>query len=187
MKIFKRILKVIAGLVALALVVGIVYVLFHLNTFMLMFGKGELKLNDYSQMERALKSSSVYTLAGTSASGSDKTLEAVSNDKAVSMKINENNGTETIAGTVDKSKLPQVDKSNINAVKAMAENYLSPFLTEDQIVGLGGYVAKEAITKGGDTSGGINISQTYGGAHVDISTDESGAISFKIVKDDSSK
>jgi hypothetical protein len=186
MKIFKLVLKVIGGIIALAIVAGIVYALIHLNAIMLIFGKGKLKLNDVSQMEKSLKSSSVYTIAGSSGSGSEKTLDVVSKDQAVAMKVTQNGSGETITGTVDQSKLPDVDISDLSAVKKMAESYLSPFLTEDQIVGLGGYAAKEAMTQG-QNANGISISQTYSGAKVDVSTDKSGAISFKIETDDSSK
>jgi hypothetical protein len=179
MRIFKRVLKIILGVLILAVVAGIVYVLIHLNAIMLAFGKGSLKLKDYAQTEKALKSSAVYTVTDSTAADGTKTFKCVSNDKAVTMQVTDKNGAETITGTVDKSNLPAVDKSDINSIKKTAETYLSPFLTEDQIIGLGGYAVKEKLT---GSSGGINISHTYDGATVDVSTDSSGNINFTITK-----
>ena len=178
MKIFRLVMKILGGILALAVVAGIIYVLTHLNMFMLMFGKGKLSLNDFSKTENALKSSSVYTVTGTSENGGQEEIDCVSKDGAVSIKVTKNGSVETITGTADRSKLPKVDKSDLNTVKKTAETYLNPFLTNDQIVGLGGNLATKVIS--GNSAGGIDITDTYGATKVVASMDGSGAISFTI-------
>lgn len=174
----KRIFKIILIVVALALTGGIIYTLIHLNAVMLMVGKGSLKLPDYAATEKAFKASSAYTVTDSSGTDGSKGMTCTSNDKAVTMQIQEKSGTETITGTVDTDKLPQVNKKDPAAIKKTAETYLKPLLTEDQIVGLAGYAMKENLAGSGNTS----LSQTYGGTTVNASKGENGKINFTITK-----
>jgi ABC-type sulfate/molybdate transport systems ATPase subunit len=157
-------------------------------------GSGKLQVNTISSIDKALTSSNqkqVYSKISQQ-TNSDGTNEAnyISNDSAVKVNVKQNtSGTETITGTVDTSQLKKIDNSksvnvtNIAEVKKQAEQYLTPFLSQDEITGLSAYVASQALTQYNNKQKEIVVTKDFDGVSVTVSSDvATNNISFEINK-----
>jgi hypothetical protein len=187
-------LIIFGGLILISLVVFI----FNYKTFMILTGSGKLNIKTISAIDQAINQ---YTNSNSSqkqiyskvseqtVSGGTKEATYISTDSAVKVNVTQNSaGKETIKGTVDTSKLKNVDVSNVNVgnitqIKNQAEQYITPFLSQDEITGLSAYVAAQTLTQYNNKQKQIVISKDFGDVNLNINADiTTNNISFELNK-----
>lgn len=168
---------------------------------MLFTGSGELNIKTISSIDHTINQTSNSNASNSSQkqiyskvseqTADDGTKEAtyISSDNAVKVIVTQNSaGDETIKCTVDTKKLENIDVSNVNIgniaqIKNQSEQYLTPFLSKDEIPGLSAYVAGQALTQYNNKQKQIVISKNFGDVSVNINTDvTTNDISFELIK-----
>lgn len=154
-------------IVAVAVILCIVFALNH-KTISLALGKGSFSLNSPQQIEKSMGDSGNFKDVKSSAG----TVTGVSNDGAVSYKVTQKGGGETVDADIDLSKLDtgSIDKSailkgNVSAIsqaKTQADKYLEPIVGKSQLPGIEAYMAAEVLKQGKANPDDIDISHKFG-------------------------
>ena len=183
-KALKIILIIFGGLILIFLVVLVL----NFKTFMIFSGAGKLNIKTISSIDKTINSGStnsetsnsnqIYSkVSAQTVSGGTNKASYISSDNAIRVDVTQDNsGAETIKGTIDTSKLKNIDISNVNVgnitqIQNQAEQYLTPFLSQDEITGLGAYLATQALSQYNDNQKQIAINKNFDGVSVKINAD----------------
>jgi hypothetical protein len=174
-------LIIFGGLILISLVVFT----FNFKTFTILSGSGELNIKNIPSIDKTISENStssnqsqIYTKVSQQiVSGKINKATYISSDNAVKIDVTQDSsGAETIKGTVDASKLKNIDVSNVNVgnitqLQNQAEQYIIPFLSKDEITGLGAYIATQAFSQYNDKQKQIIINKDFGNVFVKINAD----------------
>jgi hypothetical protein len=190
-KAFKIFLSIIFCLVILA---GILFVT-NYNTIRLATGKGNIKVNTISQVEKSLSDTGKFNSATvTSSTDQTQVLTCISKDEAIELTVTQQkNGKEMIDAKVDLKKMDfqGIDKqallngspSAIMAAKELANGYIGTLIDQNDATGIEAYLASNLLSQYKSNMTSLSVDHTFGNAHLTLKGNLSiGKINVSITK-----
>lgn len=176
-------LKIFLGIVILLLVAAGIAFALNYNTVLLFAGKGTVSVPKTSAMEKALKASDKYENVKTRTDASGNTVvTANSTDGAVSFQSTTGSSGDTkVEVQMDVKKMKGVSTSrslsNLKAMQAKVNEYLSAVIEPSQLSGVESYVAREALSQYQSGQRNFSVSHNFNGTQLDVTGDfETGVV-----------
>ena len=171
----KKGLKVFLIVFGVILAGALIFTLINIKSILLAFGSGKLDVKSFDEVKSTFKQSEIYTSTQVQNDNNvnTKTITGSTQDGVVDLTIQgEANGTiAKVDAKIHGGMLKDIDTTDINALTQKAKTYLSPIVPDDQVLGLSGFVVKEAIAQYSQGNTHISIQQDFEGVHVSIEGD----------------
>jgi hypothetical protein len=172
MKGFFKVFGIIFGILLLAV---LVFAIINIKSVMLFFGMGRLEVKAYDTVVTSLQDSEAFTDIQVTYDRDLEVITCASTDGVVNYVIEGKRGEEVqkIEATIDAKSLNEkdIDLTDVNAVTERAKEYISPIIADDQVLGLSGFVAKEAYAQYNQGQKEIVIEKDFGGIKVSVQGD----------------
>lgn len=171
----KRGLKVLLIIFGVILAGALIFALINIKSVLLAFGSGKLDVKSFDEAESMFNQSEFYTdtRIREDNKAKAKTITGSTQDGVVDLTIQgEADGKiAKVDAKIHGGLLEDIDPTDISALAQKAKTYLSPIIPDDQVLGLSGFVAKEAIEQYRQGNTTISIQQDFEGVHVSIEGD----------------
>jgi hypothetical protein len=171
----KRGLKIRLIIFGVILTGTLIFTLINIKSIFLAFGNGKLDVKSFDEAQSIFEQSELY--GGTQVHNENnvniKTITGSTQDGVVDLTIQgEADGKiAKVDAKIHGGMLKDIDPTDINALTQKAKTYLSPIIPDDEVLGLSGFVAKEAIEQYRQGNTDILIQQDFEGVHVSIKGD----------------
>ena len=171
----KKGLKVFLIIVGVLLAGALIFALINMKSILLAFGSGKLEVKTFDEAQSMFQQSELYTdtQVRKDKNGDTETITGATKDGVVDLTIQgEADGKiEKVDAKIHGEMLNDVEPTDISALTQKAKTYLSPIIPDDQVLGLSGFVAKEAIEQYRQGNTHISIQQDFEGVHMSIEGD----------------
>lgn len=171
----KKGLKVFLIIIGVILAGALLFTLINIKSILLAFGSGKLEVKSFDAAKTIFKQSEIYTNTQVQNDNkvNTKTFTGSTQDGVVDLTIQgEADGTiAKVDAKIHGGMLKDIDPTDISALTQKAKTYLSPIIPEDQVLGLSGFITKEAIAQYRQGNTHISIQQDFDGVHVSIEGD----------------
>jgi hypothetical protein len=171
----KKGLKVFLIIMGVILAGAMIFTIINIKSVLLAFGSGKLDVKSFDEAKTIFKQSEIYTGAQVQNDNkvSTKTITGSTQDGVVDLTIQgEADGTiAKVDAKIHGGMLKDIDPTDISALTQKAKTYLSPIIPEDQVLGLSGFVTKEAIAQYRQGNTHISIQQDFEGVRMSIKGD----------------
>lgn len=172
----KKALKIFAIVLGVILAGVLIFALINIKSVLLAFGIGKLDVKSYDAAKSTLEQSQLYTdieVADVSGDDNTRAITCSTQDGVADFVIqgNEGEAITKIDAEIHGELLKDIDPTNVAALSEKAKTYLSPIIADDQVLGLSGFVAKEALKQYNQGKTLISIQQDFDGVSVSINGD----------------
>jgi hypothetical protein len=172
MRGFLKVFGIILGILLLAV---LVFAIINIKSVMLFFGMGRIEVKGYDTVVTSLQESGAFTDIQVTYKEDLEIITCASIDGVVNYVIEGKRGevVQKIEAKINAKSLKDkdIDYTDVNAVTEQAKEYISPIIAEDQVLGLTGYVAKEAYAQYNQGQREIVIEKDFGGIKVSVQGD----------------